>query len=71
MLDLGFGPQGLIQAATHRTVAVAAGVVGEVLPAAVITELDVSAEASGATAEDVGRRLGLLGVQPQSRDVVA
>lgn len=71
VLELGLGPQGLIQAATLRAVPVTAGVVAEVDPVATVTDLDVSAEAACATAEDVGRRLGLVGVQPQATDVIA
>ena len=50
VLELGLGPQGLIQTAAARTVTVAAGMVGEVSVVAAIADGEVSAEAAGATA---------------------
>ena len=48
---LGLGPQGLIETTAARTVSVAAGVVGEVLVAAMVADGEVSAEAAGAAGE--------------------
>ncbi len=63
VLELSFGPQGLIEAATARAVAVTTAVAAEVSAATTITGVEVSAEAAGATSEDVGRRLGLLAIK--------
>lgn len=71
VLALGLGPEGLVETAAARTVAVAAGVVGEVLAAATVADGEVSAEAAGAAGEDVSRGLGLLGRQTQSGHVIA
>ena len=61
MLLLGLRPDGLIETATARTVAVSAGVIRIVLPAAPIALGDMSAEARGATGGDMSRSLALLG----------
>ena len=71
VLELCLGPQGLVETATARTVAVAAGVVGEVLVAATVAHGEVSAEAAGAAGEDVSRGLGLLGTKTQAGHVIA
>jgi hypothetical protein len=71
VLELGLGPQGLVETAAARTVAVAAGVVGEVLVAATVADGKVSAEAAGAAGKDVSRGLGLLSRQTQSGHVIA
>jgi len=71
VLELCLGPQGLVETATARTVAVAAGVVGEVLVAATVAHGEVSAEAAGTASEDVSRGLGLLGRQTQAVHVIA
>jgi len=71
VLELGLGPQGLVETATAGAVAVAAGVVGEVLVAATVADGEVSAEAAGAAGEDVSRGLGLFGRKAQSGHVIA
>ena len=60
VLLLSLRPNRLVETATSRTVAVSAGVVSEVSPAAPVAIGDVSAEAAGATGHDVSRSLALL-----------
>ena len=66
MLELGLGPQRLVETAAGGTVTVAAGVVREVGVPATIADGDVSAEAAGTAGQDVSCGLGLFvsGAQP-------
>jgi hypothetical protein len=54
VVELGLGPEGLVEAAAGGTVAVAAGVVGEVAGPAAVAVVEVPAESARATGDEVG-----------------
>ncbi len=70
-LLLGLGPQGLVEGAAARAVAVAAGVIGDAGVATLVALLEMSTELSGSAGDEVADDTCLLATKAQRPRVIA
>jgi hypothetical protein len=71
MSDLGFRPQSLIDASAPRAVSIPTRVIRVALTAAPVAHGGVTAEATGAAAEDVRHGASLFAIEETIMDMIA